>query len=111
MAAWQTIRRIFVGIPKCLDWCVSVVECLIVLGVSVVVFHFGYHVWCGTLSPGERDTATLVSQNWKILVILMIPLFYQPVRIFLEEVQEVWGMRRPKKGAAESEEKAPDGGS
>jgi hypothetical protein len=41
----------------------------------------------------------------------MIPLFYQPVRIFLEEVQEVWGMRRPKKGAAESEEKAPDGGS
>ena len=51
----------------------------------------------------QRDVIAFVAQNWKIVLILMIPLFYQTVRTFLEEVQEAWGIKRTPKQALQSE--------
>lgn len=86
-----------------LDWMVKVVERLLVLGVAWVAFYFGYHFCRGLLSPPQRDVIAFVAQNWKIVLILMIPLFYQTVRTFLEEVQEAWGIKRNPKQALQSE--------
>src|SRR5579863_4025947 len=94
---WAGICRAIMAIPKCLDWFVSVAERLIVLGITAVIFRFGYHLWSGALSSGENQSLSTVATNWKTILIVLIPLFYQTVRTFLEEVQEVWGMsRRPK---------------
>jgi hypothetical protein len=102
------VRPTALAILRCLDWLVSVAERLIVLGLSGLVFHFGYHVWRGTLSADESKILPLLGQNWKIIFVLMVPLFYQTIRTFLEEVQEFWGMTRPKKGASQGEEKTTE---
>ena len=60
---------------------------------------FGYQFYHASLSPQQKESIAFVSQNWKIVLILMIPLFYQTVRTFLEEVQEAWGIKRTPKQA------------
>ena len=35
-----------------------------------------------------------INQNWKAVLILLIPLFYQTIRKFIEEVEEAYGMKR-----------------
>jgi len=90
------IRSIPSAIVKILDWLVTVAERLLVLGVALVVFYFGYHLSRGSLTDGQNKALALVGQSWRAVFILMIPLFYQTVRLFLEEVQEIWGMKRPK---------------
>jgi len=78
-----------------LDWLVSVVERLLVLGLSFVVFYFGYQLVRGNSMPGQLAVLKFFSDNWKIGIIVLVVLFYGTVRIFLEQVQEVWGMKRP----------------
>jgi hypothetical protein len=82
---------------------VKVVERLLVLGMASMAFYFGYHFCRGSLSSQQRDVIAFVAQNWKIVLVLMIPLFYQTVRTFLEEVQEAWGIKRTPKQALQSE--------
>ncbi len=91
------------GVCALLDWMVKVVERLLVLGVAWVALYFGYHFCRGLLSSQQRDVIAFVAQNWKIVLILMIPLFYQTVRTFLEEVQEAWGIKRTPKQALSPE--------
>ncbi|WP_263377460.1 hypothetical protein [Granulicella paludicola] len=81
-------------ICRALDWCVKVSERLLVLGVALLAFRFGYHFYRGSLTKDQQDVITFLANNWKIVLILMIPLFYQTVRTFLEEVQEAWGIKR-----------------
>jgi len=85
------------GICAALDWLVKVAERLLVLGVAFLAFYFGYYFCRASLSKEQKEVVAFVAINWKIILILMIPLFYQTVRTFLEEVQEAWGIkRRPK---------------
>lgn len=62
---------------------------------------FGFLLWVSFLSciaiSKQKDVIAFVAKNWKIVLILMIPLFYQTVRTFLEEVQEAWGIKRSPK--------------
>lgn len=101
--ALQKVLQFVVDLPRHLDWVLAVGERLLVLWILVVAFYFICRlVW-------RRDwtiTSLLVdlASNWKVVLLLLLPLFYQTVRIFLEEVQDVWGMsRRPQKGRDVSE--------
>jgi len=38
-----------------------------------------------------------LNQNWKVLLLLGIPLFYYPIRTFIEEMYEFRGAKRQKK--------------
>lgn len=78
-----------------LDWLVGVVERLLVLGLSFVVFYFGYHMVRGNSIPDQLAVLKFFADNWKIGIIVLVVLFYGTVRVFLEQVQEVWGMKRP----------------
>lgn len=100
----KKVRQIFRVILACLDGIVSVAERLLVLAMTAVVLHFGYHAWRGRLSANEKEMVPILGQNWKVVFVLMVPLFYQTIRTFLEEVQEAWGMKRPKRGAPEADE-------
>jgi hypothetical protein len=84
------------GILAILDWLVMVAERMIVLGVTFLALYFGVQSLRGLLTDGQSKALYLAGQSWRIVFILMIPLFYQTVRTFLEEVQEIWGMKRPK---------------
>ncbi len=104
------VRQIFRVILACLDGVVSVAERLIVLAMTAVVLHFGYHVWRGTLSANEKEIVPILGTSWKVVFLLMVPLFYQTIRMFLEEVQEAWGMKRAKREASEGEETTEERG-
>ena len=53
-------------------------------------------------SPGNpADTKVgqiikLLNDNWKVLLIFLIPLFYRPIQTFLERVDEAFGMKTQK---------------
>jgi hypothetical protein len=80
---------------RILDWLVSVAERLLVLGMTVAIFRFGYQVVRGNSTVEQMSVLRFFADNWKIGIIVLVVLFYGTVRIFLEQVQEVWGMKRP----------------
>jgi len=101
MNRWEKTRECVQEISRfviaALDWFVKVAERLMVLGIMYVVFYFGYLFYRGSLSKGQKSAIEFAAQNWKIVFILLIPLFYLTVRTFLEEVQVAAGMTRAKK--------------
>ncbi len=104
---WGWVREVR-QLPKLLDWALAVVEPLVALGFACAVFYLGSRVVFGTASEDERRLIKDVSENWKIAVVVLVPLFYRTVRIFLEEVVEAAGMkRRPRQEIREDEEASP----
>src|SRR2546422_552356 len=86
-------------LPEGLNWLLSVVEPLIVLGTTVSV---SYGVWC-LVRPdvNGRQTRIIASMkdindNWKAGVLLLVLLFYRTVRVFLEQAEEAFGVKRQK---------------
>ena len=105
--AWGLIR----DLPRLLDWLLAVAERLFVLCVLSGIFYLGFRAIRGTISQEQKKLLPILADNWKIAILLLIPLFYQTVRIFLEEVQEFWGMKRkPQKGREidQDEENLPE---
>jgi hypothetical protein len=90
-------------ILELLDWIVAVMERLLVLGLAFLVFYFGYQLLHGNSTQGQLDVLKALSENWKAGLVLLIALFYGTARKFLEEVQEIWGMKRKLKGTKEEE--------
>ena len=37
-----------------------------------------------------------LNENWKVSLLLLIPLFYRTVRTFLERVEKAWGIEAPR---------------
>ena len=100
----------------------KVTTALRVIELTVVVL-LGVFVVYGTVSlfvsesPGTTKIAQIVcllNDNWKPLLILLIPLFYLPARTLLANLEEgPWGlkMRKPEPGKSEeTAEKNPKGG-
>jgi hypothetical protein len=87
--------RIFgVHVLGFLDWLVALLERLITLSIGVAVFIVGWRLVWG---KSAADVLTTVNQNWKALLIILIPLLYQTIRKFLDELEEFYGMKRKKK--------------
>ena len=88
-----------------MDWVSQVVESLLALGFAFVVFYWGWRVLFGRASQDELRLIKEAAENWKIIVLLLVPLFFRTVRIFLEEVREWAGMKRqPRRELQEDEE-------
>jgi hypothetical protein len=98
------VRSISEGILGCLDWLVRLAERLIVLGLAFVILRFGYRLIFWPIPPDATDWITKIAANWKAVILLLIPLFYRTVRIFLEQVEEAFGMKRPPQKSSEEEE-------
>ena len=52
-------------------------------------------------TPEERqtrftDSVKLVDDNWKVGLLILVPLFFRTIRSFLERVEEAWGMKAPR---------------
>ena len=88
-------------LPDWLNWVLSVVEPLIVLGITVSV---SYGAWCLVRPDVNGRQARIIvamkgiNDNWKAALILLVLLFYRTIRIFLEQAEEAWGVKRPLKG-------------
>jgi ascorbate-specific PTS system EIIC-type component UlaA len=91
---WKALYQL----PSWLDWLLSVVEPLTVLLITATIIYVGYGLVFG--SPQNinqtrfKALMVIISDNWKAALLLLVVLFYRTVRVFLEEVQEAFGMRR-----------------
>ena len=90
------------------DRCLKALEFLTVAGIAAVVITSAIYevswVFWGCL-PADRQTRmqnalTMLNGNWKIGLLLLIPLFYRTVRAFLERVERFAGMEAPRTPSA-----------
>jgi hypothetical protein len=89
-------------LPIWLDWVLSVIEPCVVLAIT---FSIAYATYIMLFAPDGRGlhlfriawVLTALNDNWKIVLILLVPLFYRTIRVFLEEVVEFAGMKRKQK--------------
>jgi hypothetical protein len=70
--------------------------------VLLIVYGLGWATFCGQKAREVKllDLSRELNNNWKILFILLVPLFYRSIRMFLERVEEAWGMKAPHKPRA-----------
>jgi len=64
-----------------LEWLLKVAERLLVLALTLAVFVVG---WRLLFTPSTEQPAVL-KVDWRILPVILIPLFYRPLRDFVEE--------------------------
>lgn len=93
---WSIILLLPKSILVALDWIVGVLERLVVITIVLMAFYVGWLAFHGTTNQADRSafvtTLTTLSDNWKPLLLLLIPLFYRTVRTFLEKVRKFAGM-------------------
>jgi hypothetical protein len=98
-----------------LDRCLRALEFAIVAALAAVVFLaaiYEIHWIIGGGPPSERQTRiqsvlTTLNQNWKIGLLLLIPLFYRTVRAFLQRAEEFAGIKAPREPVAVRQAKVP----
>jgi|SRR5882724_1978242 len=91
-----------------LDRCLKIVEFLTVAGLAGVVFTTAIYetywvLWGFTPSDRQDRVQTVLGMlngNWKIGLLLLIPLFYRTVRAFLQRAEEFAGIKAPRQPVA-----------
>jgi hypothetical protein len=108
-ALFGTLRKLS-RLPRWLDWLLSVVEPLVVLAITVVIFYIGYWVVFGPEQNAHqmqfKELIKEVDENWKAGLLLLLLLFYRTVRVFLEQAEEAFGVKKKTKLAGEAESAA-----
>jgi hypothetical protein len=100
-AMGASILRVFsmlVRLPEWLNWLLAVVEPLVVLGVTFSLAYATYWLVFAQ-DKGHAYLSTTIKQlndNWKVGLILLVALFYRTIRIFLEQAEEAWGVKRKR---------------
>jgi len=93
------------AIPEFLNYVLSIVELVIVLIIACLT---GFAVYCFLSGSGQQtrfiSLMEAIEKNWKAALILLIPLFYRPVRTFLEQLEKAWGLERRKPASIEKEQ-------
>ena len=95
-------------LPQWLNWLLSVVEPLIVLAITFVIGYAAYWLVFG-LNATDKHTRMIqamevINNNWKVALIVLLLLFYRTVRIFIEQAEELWIVKRKKPMVGEQQE-------
>lgn len=98
------------------DWCLKISEALIVTIITAVVFLFVVRevlwVWhaCNATIRQQRIEAALkmLNENWKVGLLILVPLFYRTIRTFLERVRKAFGMEVQEPDDVEEKPNPPD---
>jgi TRAP-type C4-dicarboxylate transport system permease small subunit len=92
------ISELLKSLPDALDWLVRVMERIIVLGIACAILFVGFQVLAGKqIQPEEKSALTKMAENWRIIFVVLVPLFYLTIRTFIEEIVEAFGVKRKKK--------------
>lgn len=87
-------------LPDWLNWLLSVVEPLVVLAIAALVFYSAYWLVFGSEQDQHRTRLMAlmkgINDDWKAALLLLLLLFYRTVRVFLEQAEEAFGVRKRK---------------
>jgi hypothetical protein len=84
----------------------SVAEPLVVLGMTLLVSYVAYRLAFASDQAHQAHSMELVkglNDNWKAALILLVVLFYRTVRMFLEQAEEAFGVKRRLPGEPREE--------
>jgi hypothetical protein len=81
----RRLRALPKSILSLLDWLVDVAERLVVLAIACVVFYTG---WLALSGASSIWILSVLSENWKALLLLLIPMFYRTIRSFIDRMEE-----------------------
>jgi len=89
MKGW---KRVEVLLDRALKTC----EALIVICLTLALLGFiSYQIAWIVKGPHQeriKSTVAMLNENWKVGLLLLVPLFYRTVRMFLERVRKFLGM-------------------
>jgi hypothetical protein len=94
------------NVPDLLDWIVSVLSRVFICCATLGLLWYGG--WAAHGDPFSRhlfkQTATYLGKNWGVGMLIILPLYYLPVRKFLEELETFYGAKRRSPPKAEEKE-------
>jgi ABC-type transport system involved in cytochrome c biogenesis permease subunit len=81
---------------------------LIEVFTVLAILAFAAYLMCSLLFgpvPIENTRAgqiiILLNDNWKVMLLILAPLFYRAIRTFIEEVREIGGVKRQQSQAGQ----------
>jgi hypothetical protein len=104
----ETSLKSFAGWETLFDRILKAVEIIVVLSVTGLLFFLigreAHWVWTAC-DPKERQrrieaALKMLHDDWKVGLLILVPLFYRTVRMFLERVRRAFGieLRQPDEG-------------
>lgn len=87
------VLAVVVAIPshliRLLDWLLCFAERLVAIGVCVAVLYLGFRLTFGRASQSDAQSLSTLSQNWKVLLLVLVPLFYPTVKKLVQETKKL----------------------
>lgn len=94
-AKWRRLKWCWRYLPAGIY---RVIEGCTLAGVFVLACYGGWWLVFGNMHDPRYgrmvSLVQLISNNWKAFLLILVPLFYRSTRTFMDEVQEVFGMKR-----------------
>jgi hypothetical protein len=104
----ETSLKTFAGWETLFDRILKTIEIIVVLSVTSLLFFLigreAHWVWtaCDPKERQQRIEAVLkmLHEDWKVGLLILLPLFYRTVRMFLERVRKAFGieLQQPDEG-------------
>ena len=90
------------------DRCLRTLEFVTVAGLAIAVLTLATYetywvLWGHLLADRQtrmQNVVGMLNGNWKIGLLLLIPLFYRTVRAFLQRAEEFAGIKAPREPVA-----------
>jgi hypothetical protein len=85
--------------PHWMDIVLSILEPAIIVGITLLAIYASCWLMFGNENSAQHirmiRMVVLLNENWKVGLILLLLLFYRPIRIFLEQLEQgPLGMKR-----------------
>ncbi|MCK4395992.1 hypothetical protein KAW96_05280 [candidate division WOR-3 bacterium] len=97
---YSRVDRIFILIEN-ITACSIGILILFVIGAffiaCFITILFGQQPWTHRIIHSIEKWLKVINQFWKVLLILIIPLFYRPLKKFVEEAEQLWPLKRKRK--------------
>lgn len=97
MWRWALGRKYFTQ-----DGFIHLLEFLIISSLSIailsIIFYYLFWIFFGIgdeISDRMSDILQQINDNWKIFIIIIIPIFLRPIRILLEQPEKMKGILHP----------------
>lgn len=79
-----------------LDCALLLAERLAAVGLFVLACYGTARIIQPATRPSVTEVLVAIDDHWKAVLLFLLPLFYSPIRAFLERVEEGFGMKAPR---------------
>lgn len=93
---------------QALDWLLNLAERLVALGVCTAVLYLGFRFVSGNASPYDGKLLATMSTNWKVLLIVLIPLFFPTIKKLILEAKKIGPYERDLPGIPDKQDEQRD---